>query len=137
MGILSDYFVASSSELAAIAANGSVPSTTRRVEAPGFHAVPLQKLARMLATGDEGAEPGEPKHHGDAFEWFILDVTLAMTERLANLDEAEIADHGAAIGAIPELGWPAEEGQRVLRDLRGLSKVAVETQSTLHVFVSP
>lgn len=136
MGIVTDYFVASRTELAAIAANGSVPSTIQRVEAPGFHVVPLQELARMLATADEGAEPGEPKVHGESFEWFILDVTLPMTERLANLTDTEIADHGAAIAAIPELGWPAAEGQRVLTGLRALAKLSIERDETLHAFVS-
>lgn len=136
MGILTDYFVASRSELAAIAANGSVPSTVQRVEAPGFHVVPLAKLAKMLATADEGAAPGEPEHHGESFEWFILDVTLAMTERLANLTDTEIEDHGAAIAAIPELGWPAAEGQRVLAGLRDLAKTSIAKNQTLHAYVS-
>lgn len=137
MGITTDYFVAAKAELADVAAAAAVPTTMPRVEAKGFHTVQLAHLGKMLATGDEGAEPGEPKHHGEGFQWFILDVTLAMTERLANLDDAEIAENGAAIAATPELGWPAEEGQRVLRELRALCKTALATTNkSVHVFVS-
>jgi hypothetical protein len=136
MGIICDYFVASRSELEEVAASAAVPASMPRVDAKGFHVVPLAKLAKMLATGDEGVEPGEPKHHGDGFEWFVLDVTVPMMERLANLTHAEIADHGGAIAVIPELGWQPAEGQRVLGELRALSKRALSENKTLHVFVS-
>jgi hypothetical protein len=136
MGIITDYFVAARAELADVAASAAVPATMPRVEAKGFHTVQLGRLAKMLATGDEGVEPGEPAHHGEGFAWFILDVTLPMTERLANLDDAEIAENGAAIAATPELGWPAAEGQRVLRELRAICKTALATNRSVHVFVS-
>ena len=72
---------------------------------------PIDAFRRHGVVVDEDAggfgAVGDAVHHGDGFAWFILDVTLPMMERLANLTDTEIAQLAAYVASLgPGPGIP-------------------------------
>ncbi len=131
MGTLSDYFVASKTELKQVADSGRVPETFPHVQSKGFDVVPIGQLSKLFGVDDEGVKPGDPVCNGDDFEWYVLQVTPALVKALAVASDADVKKHGAAVAVIEELGWPTKHGREMVAALRELAQKAVATKKSM------
>ncbi len=136
MGTLSDYFLATTAELNVVATTGAIPAAFAQVEAKGFDVVAINALSKLLAAGGEGVDPGDPIFHSEGYEWFVLKVTRRLVDALATMRDADITRKGAAVAAIAELGWPAKDGQSIVRQLRELAQKAHSTKKKMYLWSS-
>jgi hypothetical protein len=131
MGILSDYFIASDSEIEAF--DQRVPDAWPTVEGKGFGLMPLRGLAKEL--GVDALEDGEPKIHGESFEWFVQKLLPPFVVALAKLTPAEIEKHSVLLSKHESAkGMPAH-AKRFLDGLVGLAKKA-GTKKSVYVYTS-
>ena len=122
MGVLSDYFLASTNGLGEVGPDGMLPEAWPRIEAKGFGIIPLEALAKRLKT--TALAKGEPPAHGDDYEWVVMQLTPPFVKVLAKLSEEDIAKHAVPMAKLEELGWSVKDTQRVITLIHGLAKKA-------------
>lgn len=132
---LCEYFVADSTELESVAAQGSPTDGLTVVDAKGFDMIPIEALAKRL-TVHRAVDEGEPIIHGNDFEWFAQRLTTPMLEALSGLAAGDLAAHAEALAQTPNLKWPADQLTKLLGALAEMARGAKASRKDLYMWVS-
>lgn len=136
MGVLTDYFLASPKDLAAISSTGGLPPKAPRIQYKGFGVVELGYLTKQLGLKGEGVPPGEPEVAADDFSWFVLPLTADLVAALAALDDAVIEKVATALSKKKGVELPKSDLVSLLGALSGFARKAKPGKLTLNLWTS-
>ncbi|MBK7402624.1 MAG: hypothetical protein IPJ34_41940 [Myxococcales bacterium] len=136
MGVLTDYFLASPSDLAAISSTGEVPPKAPRIQYKGFGVVELGYLTKQLGLKGSGVPAGQPEIAAADFSWFVLPLTADLVAALAALDDAKVDKAAAALSKKKGVDLAKSDLTSLLSALAGLARQAKPGMLGLHLWTS-